>query len=103
MGTTVLDDAACMGVILDDGHVRGLLSWNWAGLWVLFRLWLTAHCTSQVLCATGSVGRALVLKVTDWRPRVTTWFTGCLQGLSFRKLQDVPVDLGGFSGRCLEC
>ena len=47
------------------------------------------------------IGIALVLKVMNWGPRVTILLIGCLQGLSFRKRQDVAANLGTFGGRCL--
>ena len=79
MCVAILYDPACMGAaILDDGSLEspailelGKVVAN-ASLQIMgCVLLLCGHCTSQVICATGSLGRALVLKVMDWGPRVT--------------------------------
>ena len=92
MGSAILDESACVcAAILDVargtwplpswmvGHMRLPPSWKWARWWaqgslqtmgcVLLLRW--AHCTTQVPCAAGSVGRALVLKVVNWGPGAT--------------------------------
>ena len=63
MGVTIWDDPVCMGTaVLGDGsRERVPPSWNWA-MWSAKGclqimgcvLRLRGHCTSQVLCATGS-------------------------------------------------
>ena len=75
----ILDGPACMGAaILHDGsrECRHLGSGRGGGLRVLFGLWAVG-CgyggTAPVRVSVQLVptGRALVLKVVDWGPRVT--------------------------------